>query len=142
MRGHEPDIRVGSHHDQAENLPAQDDPKAPSDFGIDQAILTFDSKKGASQFAEKLTNNIDNCSSRLVTAKTVRTSKKDAKNPITWTVDQQVEASKTVTYRVGVATSGNHVMYLFANPSDKVDFDVDVWNRIASRATERLKQLA
>lgn len=125
-----------------------DDPKAPQGFGIDEAIYGFAKAADARATAKKLNANFASCGERTRTA-TVKDAAvtapgadgKDLK-ATSYLVTQRISESRTVTFRVGIATIGGRVIYLMANPSANFDFSDAAWKRIVGRATQRATQFA
>ena len=126
-----------------------DDPNAPTGFGLDQAVYTFDAKSAATALTRKLTDNIRTCARRTPTATvsgatTVKGSGASgvAISGTLFRVSQKVDANRTLLFRVAVLTVGNRVGYLLANPSSGFDFTDKEWSTIAVRAGQRISQSA
>lgn len=107
-------------------------------LGVDQAVYTFVSPAEAAAFAGTLVANVDGCAGRTATA-TVRRS---GEGPgVAWAITQKVNGNQSALFRVALVTAGHRVLYLFANPTDTVDFTDADWQAIAGRAAARLAQL-
>lgn len=125
-----------------------DDPKAPEGFGIDEAIYTFAKASDATAAAKKLNGNFADCGERTRTAsvKDAKVTAPDASGKelksTSYLVTQRISDSKTVTFRVGVATAGNRLVYLMANPATNFDFSDAAWRQIVGRANQRATQFA
>lgn len=126
-----------------------DDPAAPMGFGVDQVTYSFADEADAAALAKKLTTNIANCAKRAPTAKVssgpaIKGTGADSVKITgsTYEVSQKTEGSSTVSYRIAVATLGNHVSYLLANPSQDFDFTDNAWTALGLRAAQRTSQTA
>lgn len=125
-----------------------DDPAAPSEFGIDQVILTMKDKKAAKALVNKIRDNIEGCASSTPTANVSGTesvkgtgASKIAIRGGVALVSQKVNATTTANYRVGVIYAGNKVVYTFLPTKDEFDFTELEWERLTIRAGERVTQV-
>lgn len=121
----------------------RDDTAAPQNFGVDEALYTFATPEEAQKTFSTLAGNMDGCTGRAATAQVNRTGDPSgAGTAAAWTVVQKVDqASATAMFRSGALVSGNHVVYLVANPSGTFDFSNESWHAVVNRAGERVTQL-
>ena len=123
-----------------------DDAKAPSGFGIDQAVYSFSAAKAATNLRDKLAKNIDGCPDRAPTAKVTEgpsikgTGVNGAKIAGSTYLVTQSTGTTTVAFRVAVLTVDTRMVYLLANPSSSFDFSDDDWRQLAVRAGQRVSQ--
>lgn len=122
------------------------DSAAPKDFGVDEVVLTFGSKKQAATFVETLSDNINKCPSTVLTAKVPRAEKLDqdlgdvTMKGVAYTVTQQTAPGKSRVFRVSTVVVGKKVLYLRATPTEKFDFTDEAWDALTRRAAERATQ--
>lgn len=119
-----------------------DDPRS-STFGIDEAIYTFATPEEAGALAGQLIPNIDGCPDRTATATVQRTAELQtatASGP-SWAITQKLNDQQSARFRVSVIHAGTRVLYLFANPTEAIDFSDEEWQTVVARAAERLSQL-
>lgn len=119
-----------------------DDSRA-NGIGIDEAVYVFPSQPEAAALHQQLVTSIDGCAKRTATA-TVRRSGESANPAVpgaSWAITQKVNGDQTARYRVAAVTAGTRVLYLFANPTEAVDFTDESWQATVDRAAERLTQL-
>lgn len=137
----------GATADKQRTLLLADDPKAPSGFGVDQVTYTYADAKAASAAAKTINANMAGCAERMLTAtvdngpKVSGTGTDGTKfTGSTYHVTQKTGQS-TPVYRVGVATIGERLVYVLANPTKDFDFTDDAWKHVVQRAAERVSQL-
>ncbi len=125
-----------------------DDPAAPTVFGVDQVVYTFPDAKTAKDFADKIDDNVGDCSKSVPTATVAKgpSVKGEGAEAIAFSgksflVTQQTGTDNSVTYRVGVVRVAERVAYLLANPSTDFDFTDAQWKAILQRTGERVSQM-
>lgn len=123
-----------------------DDPNAPSGFGVDQGVYSFDTEQAATALRDRLVKNIGACAKRAPTA-TIKAGPKVSGNGVgdvaiagsTYLVTQKI-GSGSVVFRVAVLTVGKRTVYLLANPTTGFDFTDTAWRQVAVRAGQRASQ--
>lgn len=138
----------------AENLQSEgqvtylmrDEPSVAATFGIDEIVLTMKDEKAASALAKKVSDNIKGCEKKQLTAKVSKgqavegTGAKSAKvRGYAYTVAFELDKS-TVTYRVGISSVGNKVIYTFLPTDKNFDFTDEQWTDLNVRAGMRASQ--
>ena len=126
-----------------------DDPKGmPDAFGLDQIILTMDSKKAAADTAELIGDNIRDCEDRLPTAKVGGVHDVEAVGAdgtkitgMIASVRQRVTADERTTYRVGVTSADSKVIYTFLSKDGDWDLSREQWQIVTGRAAQRATQV-
>lgn len=128
---------------QQRTMILQDDAAAPTDFGVDEVLYTFNTPEEANALVSTLATNIDDCGPRTGTAEVARSGDlTGAGTGTAWVVTRKVDQSEgTARFRVAVLAAGKHVVYLMANPTAEFDFSDQAWHGVALRAAERLTQL-
>ncbi len=128
-------------------LLTQDD-AAPQDYGLDQINFTFANATAAKAFATKLNTNIAKCASRQTTASVserAAVSGTGAGNQAiagsSNLVTQKAGGSKTVLFRVGAASVGNHVVYVISNPTKGFGYPAKTFSQVVLRAAQRASQV-
>jgi len=121
-----------------------EDTAAPAGFGVDEAIYTFATTDEAAAFAGTLAGNTEQCAGRTATAEVARTADlAGAGTGTAWVVTQRVDQSAaTARFRSAILVVGNRVVYLMANPGASFDFSDATWHDVATRAGDRVTQLA
>lgn len=112
-------------------------------IGIDEALYTFATEAEATDMVTRVMTNVDACPERTTTATVQRTAEiaTSTGKGFAWAVTQKTSGQASVRFRIGVVATGTRVVYVFANPSDAVDFSDDDWQAIVVRAVERSTQL-
>ncbi|MGI3784168.1 MAG: hypothetical protein ACRYG2_25695 [Janthinobacterium lividum] len=118
----------------------------PGIFGLNEIVLTVKDADTASKLADKVRGDWSTCKERKLTA-TVDSPTKvtgvaaDGAAVSGWTTQvEQKAGSTTTTFRVGIASSGDKVAFVFLNPQKGLDVDGDDWNVVAVRAVQRATQ--
>jgi hypothetical protein len=118
----------------------------PGIFGLNQIVLTEKDAATATKLADKIRGDWASCKERKLTA-TVDSPTKvtgiaaDGTAITGWTTEVEQKAGSTVTrFRVGIASSGDKVAFVFLNPQKGLDVDGDDWNTVAVRAAQRATQ--
>ncbi|WP_144276649.1 hypothetical protein [Parenemella sanctibonifatiensis] len=124
-----------------------DDPRAPTDFGVDQLVLTFPDEQKAQEYAETILTNIEECPERSLTPR--------VEDPVpfegqgvdgatysgnTIKVTQAVGQGQSAQFRVAILTQGNTMVYLLMTPREDFNWTDEQWTAVAKRAGERLTQ--
>ncbi len=118
----------------------------PGIFGLNEIALTVKDADTASKLVDKIRGDWASCKERKLTA-TVDSPTKvtgigaDGASISGWTTQvEQKAGSTTTTFRVGIASSGDKVAFVFLNPQKGLDVDRDDWNVVAVRAVQRATQ--
>jgi hypothetical protein len=118
----------------------------PGIFGLNEISLTVKDAATASKLVDKIRGDWSSCKERKLTA-TVDSPTKvtgvaaDGAAVTGWTTVVEQKAGSTVTrFRVGIASSGDKVTFVFLNPQKGLDVDGDDWNVVAVRAVQRATQ--
>jgi hypothetical protein len=118
----------------------------PGIFGLNQIVLTVKDADTATKLADKIRGDWASCKERKLTA-TVDSPTKvtgvaaDGTAITGWTTQVEQKAGSTVTrFRVGIASSGDKVAFVFLNPQKGLDVDSNDWNTVAVRAAQRAGQ--
>lgn len=124
----------------------QDD-QAPTLFGLDQLLFTFDNPTAASQFITRLGNNIATCKNRVLTATVaegtaVVSDGADGATASTrlFTVTQAQGDNAAATFQVLVGVSGTHVGYAVVTTEGDYKFSDSQLSALAQRLGVRLTQ--
>lgn len=116
----------------------------PDSFGLDEAVFTMSDAAGATALTKQLTDNIESCKQRQLTA-SVDGEKSisgvgAAGAPIsgkTYQITQKVNATTNSHFRLGIVTTGQRVIYTFLPTQDKFDLTDDQWTDLTLRAAAR-----
>ena len=115
----------------------------PGIFGLNEIVLTVKDAATATKLADKVRSDWSSCKERKLTA-TVDSPTKvtgvaaDGAAVTGWTTEVEQKAGSTTTrFRVGIASSGDKVAFVFLNPQKGLDVDGDDWNIVAVRAVQR-----
>jgi len=118
----------------------------PGIFGLNEVSLTVKDADTASKLVDKVRSDWSTCKERKLTA-TVDSPTKvtgvaaDGAAVTGWTTQVEQKAGSAVTrFRVGIASSGDKVTFVFLNPQRGLDVDGDDWNTVAVRAVQRAVQ--
>lgn len=118
----------------------------PGIFGLNEIVLTVKDAGTATKLADKIRSDWSTCKERKLTATVDRPTKVTGVAaegaPVTGstTVVQQKAGSTTTRFRVGIASSGDTVAFVFLNPQKGLDVSGDDWNTVAVRAVQRATQ--
>ncbi|MGI3786601.1 MAG: hypothetical protein ACRYG2_38135, partial [Janthinobacterium lividum] len=119
----------------------------PGIFGLNEISLTVKDSTTAARLVDKIRTDWASCKERKLTA-TVDSPTKvsgvaaDGAAVAGWTTQVEQKAGSTVTrFRVGIASSGDKVVFVFVNPQRGLDVDASDWNVVAVRAVQRATQL-
>ena len=112
----------------------------PGIFGLNEIVLTARDAGTAAKLADKIRSDWTTCKERKLTA-TVDSPTKvtgvaaDGAAVSGWTTEVEQKAGSTTTrFRVGIASSGDKVAFVFLNPQKGLDVDGDDLNIVAVRA--------
>ncbi len=118
----------------------------PGIFGLNEISLTVKDATTASRLVDKVKSDWSSCKERKLTA-TVDSPTRvtgvaaDGAAVSGWTTEVEQKAGSTVTrFRVGIASSGDKVVFVFLNPQRGLDVDPSDWNVVAVRAVQRATQ--
>ena len=118
-----------------------------SRFGLDQVVITAADDKAATELAEKVRDDWKSCGERQLTATVagitdVKGAGARSTDVVGWTtaVTQKSDGA-TNAYRVGVATAGAKVVFVFLNPQQDLDLTTDQFDTITVRAGQRATQV-
>ena len=118
----------------------------PGIFGLNEIVVTTKDAAAASKLVDKIKSDWTSCRERKLTASVDSPTKVTGvaadKAPVAgWTTTVEQKAGSTTTrFRVGIASSGNKVTFVFLNPQKGLDVDGDDWNVVAVRAAQRATQ--
>lgn len=118
----------------------------PGIFGLNEIVLTAKDEATASKLVDKVKSDWSSCKERKLTA-TVDSPTKvtgvavDGAKVEGWTTEVEQKAGSTTTrFRVGIASSGTKVAFVFLNPQKGLDVASGDWNTVAVRAVQRMTQ--
>ena len=118
----------------------------PGIFGLNEIVLTAKDADTASKLADKIRGDWTTCKERKLTA-TVDSPTKvtgvaaEGASVSGWTTEvSQKAGSSTTRFRVGIASSGDKVAFVFLNPQKGLDVDGDDFNVLTVRAVQRATQ--
>lgn len=118
----------------------------PGIFGLNEVTLTVKDAQTASRLVDKIRSDWTSCKERKLTA-TVGSPKKVSGTAeggaavAGWTTEVEQKAGSTTTrFRVGIASSGDKVAFVFLNPQRDLDVSDGAWDVVAVRAVQRLTQ--
>ena len=118
----------------------------PGIFGLNQIALTSRDATAASKLVDKVRTDWTSCKERKLTATVDKPTKvsgvaADGTAVTGWTTEVEQKAGSTVTrFRVGIASSGDKVAFVFLNPQKGLDVTAADWNTVAVRAVQRATQ--
>ena len=118
----------------------------PGIFGLNQIALTSRDAASASKLVDKIRTDWTSCKERKLTATVDKPTKvsgvaADGTAVTGWTTEVEQKAGSTTTrFRVGIASSGDKVAFVFLNPQKGFDVAADDWNTVAVRAVQRATQ--
>ena len=120
-------------------------------FGLDEVVLTMDDTKAAQTMVADLKSDLDSCKTRKLTAsvtdpkKVEGTGAKDSEIAgWTATVTQSTSTDDKSTYRVGIASVGAKVVYVYlsADVEKKLDLTDAEFDVVTVRAAQRATQVS
>ncbi len=116
-------------------------------FGLNDIVLTMKSEQAATDFAQKIRDDLKSCSKRQLTATVSEPAKvagpgASGTRVSGWTSTVSQKSTKgTQQYRVGIVSSGKKVAYSFLNSLDGgYDLTRSEWDAVAVRAGQRMTQ--
>lgn len=113
----------------------------PQEFGVAETAATFSSIERAKAFVAKVTERIDGCPDRLLSAKIDQRGKFRVlpASGVVWRVGFEVGDDKMVYFRTAIIRRGKNVAQVTFTPAGKYDITQDEFTQIAQRAAVRLK---
>lgn len=113
--------------------------KVPTEFGVDDTVVKFPTTAAATDYADKIRKNLDNCEKNVSNAETegtgtVKTSTVTGKS---WKATYDSGDGKKFHYRIGVAGSGDRVVYLLYPVLKNLDITDAAFNETLVRAVDR-----
>ncbi|WP_375002014.1 hypothetical protein [Aeromicrobium sp. CTD01-1L150] len=114
--------------------------KLPPEFGVAETVLTMKSEDAAKKLLRSVRGKFDGCEDQNLSAKVEGHTKLDADgiSGTTWLVRFEVESGDDVVYRTGLVRRGATVAQVLFTPSDDYDISGKTFNRLVTRAGERL----
>ena len=113
--------------------------KVPTEFGLDDMVAKFGSVAAAKAFADQVRRNVDSCEKNVSNAEvkptgTVSTTLIKGES---WRAEYDTGGGKTFTYRIGIASSGIHAVYVLFPVLKGLDISDAAFNETLTRAAER-----
>jgi hypothetical protein len=113
--------------------------KVPTEFGLDDTVIKFASTTVATSFVTQVKKNVDTCEKNVSNAKvestgTVKTSTVNGKS---WKATYDTGDGKKFVYRIGIAGSGDRVVYLLFPVLKELDLTDATFNETLVRAVDR-----
>jgi hypothetical protein len=111
----------------------------PTEFGLDDTIAKFTTSTAAGAFVTQVRKNVDGCEKDVSTAK-VKSTGTIATGTIkgeSWQASYDTGGGKKFTYRIGIAGSGDHAVYLVFPVLKDLDISDTAFNETLTRAAER-----
>ncbi|WP_405055786.1 hypothetical protein OG474_23950 [Kribbella sp. NBC_01505] len=113
--------------------------KVPTEFGLDDTVAQFTTPAAAASYVGQVRKNVDGCQKKVSTAK-VTSSGTLASGGIqgeAWEASFDTGDGKKAKFRIGVAASGNHAVYLLYPVLPDLDISDAAFLDTLRRATER-----
>ena len=113
--------------------------KVPTEFGLDDTVARFTTAAAAASFVSTIRKNVDSCEKNVSNAKVESTgsiSSGTIKGE-SWKATYDTGGGKKFTFRIGIAGSGNHAVYLLFPVLDDLDVSDNAFIATLSRAAER-----
>lgn len=118
----------------------------PGIFGLNQIALTSRDAAAAGKLVDKVRSDWASCKERKLTATVEKPTKisgvaADGAAVTGWTTEVSQRAGSTTSrFRVGIASSGDKVAFVFLNPQKGLDVTTADWDTVAVRAVQRATQ--
>jgi len=118
----------------------------PGIFGLNEIVLTAKDEATATKLVEKIKDDWASCKERKLTATVDKATKvtgvaEGGASVAGWTTEVEQKAGSTTTrFRVGIASSGTKVAFVFLNPQKGLDISSEEWNTVTVRGVQRLTQ--
>ncbi|HET6988060.1 MAG TPA: hypothetical protein VFI00_15650 [Kribbella sp.] len=115
------------------------DAGVPTEFGLDDTIAKFATAAAANSFVTQVRKNVDGCEKDVSTA-TVESTGSISAGTIkgeSWQASYDTGGGKKFTYRIGIAGSGLHAVYLVFPVLKDLDISDSAFNETLTRAAER-----
>lgn len=115
--------------------------EVPKEFGVAETVARFTSEAKAEAFVSKVTQRLDECSEKTLSAKVDQRRKvtADSASGVAWRVGFEVAGGKTLYYRTAIVRRGADVAQLTFTPAGEYDITQSVFASIAQRAATRLQ---
>jgi hypothetical protein len=113
--------------------------KVPTEFGLDETVMSFATNGAAGDFYTSIRKNVDNCEKNVSNAKVESTGTVSAGlvKGKSWQAEYDTGGGKTFTYRIGIASAGHRVVYLVYPVLRGLDIPDSAFNETLIRAAER-----
>jgi hypothetical protein len=113
--------------------------KVPTEFGLDDTVAKFSSANAAASYVSQIRKNVDSCEKNVSNAQvestgTIQTSTIKGKS---WKATYDTGDGKKYIYRIGVAGSGDRVVYMLFPVLKKLDITDSAFNETVARAVDR-----
>ncbi|MFF0345029.1 hypothetical protein [Kribbella sp. NPDC004875] len=115
------------------------DAKVPTEFGLDNTVAKFASASAAANYVSQIKKNVDSCEKNVSNAKvestgTIQTGTVKGKS---WKATYDTGDGKKFVYRIGVAGSGDRVVYVLFPVLKGLDITDDTFDETVVRAADR-----
>ena len=113
--------------------------KVPPEFGLDDTVAKFATAAAAADFVRQIRKNVDGCEKNVSNASVDSTGSISAGTVKgeSWKASYDTGGGKKFTYRIGIAGSGTHAVYLLFPVLDDLDISDNAFNATLSRAADR-----
>jgi hypothetical protein len=113
--------------------------KVPTEFGMDDTVARFATTAVAADYLDKIRKNLDNCEKNVSNAQTASTGtlKTSTITGKSWKATYDSGNGKKFHYRIGIAGSGNRVVYLLFPVLKDLDITDTAFNETLARAVDR-----
>ena len=113
--------------------------KVPTEFGLDDTVAKFPSAAAAASYVSQIRKNVDTCEKNQSNADvkatgTIETSTIKGKS---WKATYDTGDGKKYIYRIGVAGSGDRVVYMLFPVLKELDITDTAFNETVARAVDR-----
>ncbi|WUJ75105.1 hypothetical protein OG809_17935 [Kribbella soli] len=113
--------------------------KVPTEFGLDDTVAKFSSANAAASYVTQIRKNVDTCEKNVSNADvkatgTIQTSTIKGKS---WKATYDTGDGKKYIYRIGVAGSGDRVVYMLFPVLKELDITDTAFNETVARAVDR-----
>ncbi|WP_332643651.1 hypothetical protein [Aeromicrobium sp.] len=113
----------------------------PKEFGVAETIGRFPSEKLAKEFVKTISDRVNECGVKNLTAKvdqrdSFRTGQYSGK---TWRISLEVTKGQRIIFRGAIIRRGSDVAQVTFTPSGKFDVSSKVFKAVAARAGARLR---
>ncbi|WP_432888294.1 hypothetical protein ACQPYH_07215 [Kribbella sp. CA-245084] len=113
--------------------------KVPTEFGLDDTVAKFASANAAASYVTQIRKNVDTCEKNVSNADVkstglIQTSTIKGKS---WKATYDTGDGKKYIYRIGVAGSGDRVVYMLFPVLKELDITDTAFNDTVARAVDR-----